>query len=958
MVSVRVSGCHSKRCKAMKHTEGTFKGFKGCNLYFQSWHAESPGAIVALIHGLGSHSGMLHNVVDYFLPLGYEVYAMDLRGHGRSDGQRGYINSWEEFREDVRAFLQHIRSHRAHCPLILWGHSLGGTIVLDYALHSPDDMQGMIVSAPALGKVSVPLHKFVVGQVLSQFLPHFRLPIGLSQSMALHDREALAAYLQDPLRHEMGSARLATEFISTVDWIYYHSAELRVPLLLLHGTADEITSPKASRAFFQRVLLPDKEHHEYPGADHELYEDLDRFSILHDIEGWLDRHLAQASRCSPFTGCMSVYSTDSPQVAHVLGKTIPSLLDAACERTPNATAFNQWRNNAWQTMSNRAMQTAVEALALGLRELGLNPGDRVAFLLNATVDFALADLGCLLAGLVDVPIDMTQTLENIVFAVRHSGAKALVVTNSDLLSQLLTHLVNLPELEHILVASEETALVDCDWSVRFLGSVQAIGEKVRSPERLIAFRQALNPQDLATIIYIPDSDNHMVGVMLTHENITGNALATFGEMSELSWGESEKALSFLPLTHIFARHLLYGHIYYGHSIYFSDPNRVVKHLAEIQPSVLAAVPLLLEKVYSQIRDRGGKLKQPWERQIFAWALKLAQRHELGQSTDDLYPILLKVADRLVFKHWRSGFGNKLKYLLCGGATLKPEITNVLTAAGLPVIQGYGLTQTAGVVCFNRPEHNRSGTVGEPVPGVELAIATDQEVLVRGPYITSGYFQNAAATAELIDAEGWLHTGDFGSMTTDGQLQITGLKKSLFKLCTGKYIAPQPIEARLKASSLVAQVMLVGSDRKFCGALIFPDFLKLRQQLEVVDLGNLSDAELLQHPCVVGWYQTIVDAANCHLPYWSIVKRFRLVNAELTQKGGWVNAQGELHRYRIAQRFALEVAAIYGDELPEPKRKQKVNAAVLPASIATISCPVPPQASCPIEAQSLHPRFTA
>lgn len=943
----------------MKHTEGTFKGFKGCNLYFQSWHPDQPSAIVTLVHGLGAHSGILHNVVDYLLPLGYEVYAMDLRGHGRSDGPRGFIESWEEFREDLRAFLQYIRQQRAQCPLILWGHSMGGTIVLDYALRYPDDMQGLIVSAPALGQVSVPLHKLVIGQVLSQFLPHFRLPIGLTKGMEVHDREALAAYLQDPLRHEMGSARLATEFLSTVDWIYYHGAELRVPLLLLHGTADLVTSPQASRAFFQRVLFPDKEHHEYPGAEHELYEDLDRFTMLNDVEVWLDRHLASSERCQPFSGCMSVYKTASPQSLHVLGKTIPSLLDAACERMPNATAFNQWRNQAWQSISNREFQYQVEAIALGLRELGLQSGDRVAFLLNASVEFALADMGCLLAGLVDVPIDLTQTLENIVFAIRHSGAKALIVTNQDLLEQMRSHLVDVPDLVHLIVAGP---LIPSTYSVQTSGgtsleTIQTLGEKVRSTDYLTALRSAIQPNDLATIIYIPNEDNHMVGVMLTHENISGNALATFGELTDLGWGETERALSFLPLTHIFARHLLYGHIYYGHSIYFSDPNRVIKHLQELQPTVLATVPLLLEKVYNQIRDRGKKLKQPWERTVFAWALKVAQRHELGQPTDDLYPVVLRLADRLVLQHWRSQFGGKLKYLLSGGATLKPEITNVLTAAGLPVIQGYGLTQSAGVVCFNRPEHNRAGTVGAPVPGVELAIASDQEVLVRGPYITTGYYQNPEATAALIDNDGWMHTGDFGSMTTDGQLQITGLKKSLFKLSTGKYIAPHPIEARLTDSPLVAQVMLVGSDRQFCGALLFPHFPTLRQYAIAMEL-QLSDEELLKHPCIIGWYQAIVDAANCHLPYWSVVKRFRLVNAELTEKSGLLDRQQEIHRYRVAQRFAIEIAAIYGDEIPKPKESKLKRSEVLPSSIPTISCPVPPAAACPVSAQSLHPRFTA
>jgi long-chain acyl-CoA synthetase len=457
-----------------------------------------------------------------------------------------------------------------------------------------------------------------------------------------------------------------------------------------------------------------------------------------------------------------------------------------------------------------------------------------------------------------------------------------------------------------------------------------------------------------------------LGVMLTHENIAGNALATFGELTDLGWGDAESALAFLPLNHIFARHLLYGHIYYGHSIYFSDAKHVIKHLQEIKPTVLATVPLLLEKTYQQIRDRGAKLKSRWARIAFAWALKVAQRHELGQPTDNLYPNLLKLADRAVLRHWRSLFGGRLKYLICGGATLPAAVTNVLTAAGLPILQGYGLTQSGGVVCFNRPEFNRAGTVGRPIPGVELAIASDQEILVRGAYITTGYYHDSTATAELIDAQGWLHTGDFGSMTTEGQLQITGLKKPLFKLSIGKYIAPQPIEARLNAASLVAHVMLTGGDRKFCGALIFPDFNALHDNLRSVTDQRakelnlaLSDEALLNDPCILAWYQAIVDAANCHLPYWSVVKRFRLINAELTIDNGLLNRHGEIHRHRINHEYALAIASIYGDELPQSRQKQKrkrAEVATVP-TIPAISCPMPPAATCDPSAQSLHPRFT-
>jgi long-chain acyl-CoA synthetase len=1040
----------------MQHIESTFKGFGDCHLYFQSWHPEaSSQAIVILVHGLGGHSGVFENVVEYLVPQGYEVYALDLRGHGRSPGQRGHINAWIEFREDLRAFLQHVRAERSHCPIILWGHSLGGTIVLDYALRSPEQIQGLIVTAPALEKISVPAYKLRLGKWLSKLMPRFSLKAGLGKNWASRDPVALAAYLHDPLRHEYGSARLVTEFFATVDWINHHAAELKIPLLIMHGSGDRVTSPQGSRAFFQHVLFSDKEHREYPGSYHDLYIDLDYHRMFTDVEVWLDRHLEGSERCQPFTAC--TITSQAPFAA--LQKTLPTLLDAACNHTPNATAFNQWTAAGWQTVSNQAFRQRVEAVALGLVNLGLAKGDRVAFLMHSDLNFAIADQSCLLAHLVDVPIDLTQTLEKIVFVLQHSEANALIVTDLDLLGQIVPYLREMPNLQNIVVAEvpedwqrlrsqwaerhsdagqfASKTLTECTgltlhrcphptdletqiclpqcvqiFSLEELGSVlkpltapqpppreacpsrtysgglinllkspnfggfrgrlsatkrirvlQRTLEAQASSRKLQALRSSLSPDDLATMIYIPDTSGQLQGVMLTHANLAGNALATFAEIPDLGWGATEVVLAFLPLTHVFARNLLYAHIYYGHSIYFSDPNRLLRHLQEVKPTILATVPLLLEKIYSQILERGRKLKSGWQRLIFNWALRLAQRYQLGQSTGRVYALLLKVADWLVLGQWRSLFGGRLKYFLCGGATLKPELANIFAAAGVPILQGYGLTQAAGVVCFNRPTNNRANTVGTPIPGMELAIAADGEILIRGPYITSGYYKNPAATQAAINPEGWWQTGDVGKITLEGGLQITGLKKALFKLSTGKYIAPQPLEARLQQSPLVAQVMVLGADRKFCAALIFPDLSALRDRARKIRL-RLDSDQLLQHPCIVEGYQALVDAANCHLPYWAIVKRFRLINAELTVANGLLTTQGQsdspaetlCDRRQVSQMFAPEIAALYR----ETDSLQTVEATpdlLELADLTAITCPIEPTPTCPVSAQSLSPRFT-
>jgi long-chain acyl-CoA synthetase len=996
----------------VKHIEGTLLGYQGCHLYYQSWQPEGIShAIVVLVHGLGTHSGVFQNVVDYLVPQGYEVYALDLRGHGRSDGQRGYINSWQEFREDLHLLLQQIRSQRACCSYILWGHSLGGTIALDYILHYPENIHGAIVTAPALSKVNISAFKLSLGRLFSNLLPHFSLKLGIPHEKTARTPAEQLAYEQDPLRHEYGTARLATEFSATVESIYSHASELKIPLLVMHGRADRVTLPEGSRAFFQRVIFPDKEHREYPDSYHDLYVDAHARKVFTDLEIWLDRHLDGAQTCQPFLGNTLQNASLVP-----LGRTLPSLLEAACQNHPNAKALNQWTELGWRSLSNQAFKSATENLAMGLLGLGLVKGDRVAFLLHNDLNFAIADMGCLLAGLVDVPIDLTQTLENIFLVLSHSEAKVLVVANLNLLKQIAPYLGKAENLQQIVIAevpddwepmgavnlesniveniqndrleftrnipaqacldlhtllprthgeshseSADISLPQCLQAFS-LDELQTQGQSRVSAPNLQILRSRLTSKDLATIIYIPAEDGKLAGVMLTHENLSGNALAAFASLKGLEWGDREVGLSFLPLTHVFARCLFYGHLYYAHSVYFSHPNRVLKHLKEVQPTILASIPLLLDKFYSKIVDHSQKSSSWWERQIASCGLRLAQQYQLGQQPHGLAALhnnlMTKIADGLVYTQWRSLFGDRVKYLLSGGAALSPEIANVFNAAGIPILQGYGLTQTGGVVCFNRVDNNRAGTVGSPIPGVEIAIAADGEILVRGLYVTTGYYKNPEATKTAIDPQGWLHTGDLGTFTANGLLKITGLKKSLFKLSTGKYIAPQPLEAHLRMSDLIKQAAIVGCDRKFCSALIFVNLDALRDRVKTLGFPelslSLSSAELFEHPCILSLYRTAIDAINCHLPYWATVKRFRLIDAELTVANGLLTAEQQINRAAVSERFSSVIDALYGEQ-DERKNKSKVNSPE--TAIAQLDCADYDAIACPIFTQSLNPRFT-
>ena len=652
------------------------------------------------------------------------------------------------------------------------------------------------------------------------------------------------------------------------------------------------------------------------------------------------------------------FSIDRP----ILGRTLPSLLAEASDCYPNRRAFNHWQRNAWQSQSHRELQTATEELALGLLEEKLERGERIALLMHSDINFCLADFGSLLSGLIDVPIDLTQTLDNIVFILRHSAAKVLVVSDLGLLAQVIPYLGDNPNLQTVIVANippdweeKRTQLLTCgvdrdraksgqepEKSERgnpaclcipmllcharqelscpklpqciqllSLDEVRARGKKLWNEERVQELRSLISPQDLATIVYIAGETGLPKGVMLSHENITADILTTFKSIPNLKPGATETVLSFLPLTHIFARALLYGHLNYGHSIYFSTPNRAVRDFSTVKPTLVASVPRLLEKINQKILDRGSKLKG-FKKIIFNWSLKLAQDYELGQPTKLFNTLQLKLADWLVFSQWRKPFGGQLKYFISGGAALKADIANILSAAGMTVLQGYGLTETSSVISCNRGKLNRAGTVGIPIAGVEIAIADDGEILVKAPYVMQGYYQDWEATKSVIDESGWLHTGDLGEFTPEGFLTITSSKKDLFKLSTGKYVTPQPLEERVKQSPLVEQAVAVGMQKKFCGMLIFPALDKLHERARALNL-YLPITELLQQPETIALYQTLVDEANKQLPSWSKVKRFQLVNAYLTLANGLLNPNGKVNRAKVNEIFATEINALYGEE---------------------------------------------
>jgi long-chain acyl-CoA synthetase len=605
-----------------------------------------------------------------------------------------------------------------------------------------------------------------------------------------------------------------------------------------------------------------------------------------------------------------------------LGETLPDLLYDACEAYDNPQALNQPNDGEWTPLSLAQFRVQSEETALGLLELGLERGDRVALLLESDVPFCIVDMGCLIAGLIDVPLYLSSSAEQMSYVVEHSEAKALAVANPERLNQAAEILPDLPNIETVILCepgneAEYPELPD-DVGLVTLEEVRARGREATEDQTtsIQALRDQIDPQDLATIIYTSGTTGRPKGVMLTHENISSNALNSVGELTGFKNGpEGEVVLSFLPLTHIFARMLQYAFMLRGVSIYFVHPDNLVEALPKVQPTAFASVPRVLEKVYAGIRKKIMGL-EGLQRRIGEWALSLAQEYKMDQQMSALYELKRWIADRLVFRKWRDALGGRVNWIVVGGAALQPDLANTLGAAGITTLQGYGLTETSPVISYTRPERIKPGTVGEPLPGVEVRIADDGEILTRGPHVMKGYYKRPEKTDEVLTEEDWFHTGDIGEFDEEGYLKITDRKKDLFKLSTGKYVMPQPIENQLGSQPIVDKAVVVGSDRKFCAALVFPTEDQVRAEAKERDLDpDASFKELLQHSDIVDVFRDLVREANEGLDHWSTVKRFALVPDELTIESGLLTPTLKVKRPEVQKTFATEIDALYYEDEP-------------------------------------------
>jgi long-chain acyl-CoA synthetase len=436
-----------------------------------------------------------------------------------------------------------------------------------------------------------------------------------------------------------------------------------------------------------------------------------------------------------------------------------------------------------------------------------------------------------------------------------------------------------------------------------------LGKQNSNPDALNSRKSSINPQDIATIIYTSGTTGNPKGVMLSHNNI----ISDFKVVAYIPpFGEEAKAVSYLPLCHVYERMLNYLYHYLGFSIYYAENlGTITDNMKDVKPDILSTVPRLLEKIYDKLFATGHKLTGA-KRWIFFWALHLALRYELNGANGWFYELKRKLYDKLVYTKWRAALGGKHLLVVSGGAALQPRLARMFTCAGINVLEGYGLTETSPVISVNDLTENgtKFGTVGKVLKGVEVKIADDGEILARGPNVMLGYFKEPEMTREAIEADGWFHTGDLGCFEPEGHLKITGRKKELFKTSFGKYVSPQPIEDTFKESLFIDQLIVVGENQKFAGALIVPDFTFLRSYCTVKEIPYTTNSEMVVLPRIVKRLQLEVNKYNKCFGETEKVKSWKLMESEWTFETGEITPTMKLKRNFIMKKYEDDILKLF------------------------------------------------
>ncbi len=586
--------------------------------------------------------------------------------------------------------------------------------------------------------------------------------------------------------------------------------------------------------------------------------------------------------------------------------TIPRQFLASVEAYHRPDAFRHKVGGSYRDVSHGEVYARVSALASALKNLGINKRDRVALLSENRLEWAVADLAILSCGAVNVPIYATLPANQIEYLLRDAEVRAIFVSNAGQLAKIAAIRGRLPELHHVIVFDAETQ----EKSTLSLESLISDGRKLAATADFRAMVMETQPSDWASIIYTSGTTGEPKGAILSHGNFMSNVRASL-RVYHLS--PSDTCLSFLPLSHVFERMGgFYSMMTAGVCIAYAESiESVPENLREISPTVVCSVPRVYEKMYSRILDTVAK-SRPARRALFWWGIGVGKAYMAASSEGRAgrwLTLKRRIAHALVFKKLHARVGGRLRFFLSGGAPLSREIAEFFNAAGVRIMEGYGLTETSPVVAVNTFEDFRLGTVGKPLPGVEVRIAEDGEVLVRGDNVMLGYFKKPKETEDAM-AGGWFHTGDIGHLDPDGFLVITDRKKDLIATAGGKKVAPQPIEARIKQDPLIAEAILVGDRRPFIVTLIVPNFEKLTAWAAAHGMASDDHARLVDSPATREVFQKIIDSVNADLAQHERIKSFVILPGDLTIDDGHLTPTLKVRRRIVEKTYQRQIDELY------------------------------------------------
>ncbi|HEU4507989.1 MAG TPA: long-chain fatty acid--CoA ligase [Pyrinomonadaceae bacterium] len=572
--------------------------------------------------------------------------------------------------------------------------------------------------------------------------------------------------------------------------------------------------------------------------------------------------------------------------------------------------LNYKRDGRWISISSDEMLARAKSIAAGLHAIGVQRGDRVALLSESRVEWTLTDAGSIFAGAIDVPIYPTLTPPQVRYILNDSGCTVLFVERREKFEELKEVLGECPSVKHVIFF-EPDGVTPADGLT--LAQLEEKGRELqqRDPGHIDRTSVETKPDELATLIYTSGTTGEPKGVMLTHSNLVSNLIDSSGHFN---FGEGDIALSVLPLSHVFEREAMYMYLHQGIAVYFAESLLTIgPNLREVRPTILVGVPRIFEKIYQRIRERAaesGKINEA----LLAWSVSVAREYAVLSLARKPIPAILKlkhsIANRLVYSKWHKAFGGRMRLLISGGAALPEELAYIYIGVGIPIVQGYGLTETSPVITASTIEENRVGTVGKPIPNVEVRIAEDGEIEVRGPNIMRGYYNKPEETRAVFTSDGWFKTGDIGALDPDGFLRITDRKKELFKTSGGKYISPQPIEQAIKGSRFVNQVVLIGAGRKFPAALIVPVWEQLESYCKLKGIEVQSRSELCRHPRIINLLERQIAGLTPNLARYERIKKIALIENEFTIEGGELTPTLKVKRRVIDEKYKDVIEKLY------------------------------------------------